>query len=161
MVHLSLWFYLSLAGSVLALFLIFLSGVASKKSVGVLAMFLFTLLGSAILWQGLNSAENQARYNLGRPDPVFSPGSYHVLWGVFDIQKKKVYLVVSGKDEDPGLGMHLYEIDPDDKFLQKLLRELQKKKPFMLAVGQQMQNGVLQNSFEFHPEPPPSSPPKN
>ena len=161
MVQLPLWFYLSLGGSILALFFIFLSGIAAKRTVGVLAMFVFTLLGSAILWHGLNSAEEQARYNLGRPDPDFIEGSYHIIWGVFDTATKKVYLLSSGKDEDPDQGTHFFVVDPTDKFLQKLLRELQKKKPFMIVVGQKMQSGVMQNSFEFHPEPPPPSPPKD
>jgi len=161
MIELPLWFYLSLGGSVSALFLIFLSGIVSKKAVGALAMFFFTLLSSAILWHGLNSAEKQSRYNLGRPDPVFSEGSYHIIWGTFDTVNKKAYLVSSGKDENLGQGVHIFVVDPDDKLLQKLLRELRKKNPFMMVVGQEMRDGILQNSFEFHPEPPRASAPKN
>lgn len=160
-ITLPLWFYLSLGGSVLAVFFIFLSGAISQKAIGALLMFSFTLLGGAILWYGLESAEKQSRYNLGRPDPVFSQGSYHIIWGTFDTVAKKVYLISSGKDEDPGQGVHMFVVDPDDKFLQKVLRELQKKKPFMMVVGQETRAGTLQNSFEFHPEPPPASVPKN
>src|SRR3989344_2497271 len=153
MVELPLWFYLALGGSVSAIFLIFLSGIVSRKAIGALLMFAFTLLGSAILWHGLDSAEKQSRYNLGRPDSVVSKGSYHIIWGTFDTVNKKVYLLSSGKDEDPEQGVHFFVVDPNDKLLQKLLRELQKKKPFMMVAGQEMRGGILQNSFEFHPEP--------
>ena len=110
----------------------------------------------------MRDAYKIAIQNLGRPDPVFKKGHYHVLWGVYDIEKKKVYLVVSGKDEDPKLGMHLYEVDPNDKFLQQLLRELRNRRPFMINVDErETDDGVFQNSFTFHPEPPPASAPKN
>jgi hypothetical protein len=151
MIRLSFWFYVSLGVSVLALFLIYLSSAISKKTIGAFVMFFFAILGSAVLWHGLNSAEKQANYNLGRPDPVFS-----------DTVKKKVYLISSGKDEDISQGMHFFEVNPDDKLLQKILRELRKKKAFVMKVGKPTtQNGTIQQSFEFHPEPPPSSEPKN
>ena len=162
MIRVPLWFYLSLGSSVLALFLIFLSSAVSRKTIGALAMFFFAICGSVILWHGLKSAENQASYNLGRPDPVFSEGSYHIIWGTFDTINKKVYLISSGKDEDPAQGMHFFEVSPDDKFLQKVLRELQKKRPFMIKVGRATGQGSMgQQTFEFHPEPPPQSQPKN
>ncbi len=161
------WFYLSLGGTVLSIFLIYLSGIFTRKAIGTFLMFGFTILGSFVLWHGLNSAELQSRYNLGRPDPNFTKGSYHIVWGTYDTVNKKVYLFSSGKDEDPEQGPHLFVVDPSDKFLQKLLRELQKRRPFMMVVPGAMRgrdarrgSGNMQDSIEFHPEPPPTSAPK-
>ncbi|MBI2042446.1 MAG: hypothetical protein HYT21_01720 [Candidatus Nealsonbacteria bacterium] len=152
------WFYLAAAGAVSAVFFIFLSGMSQKRSLGVIAMFIFTLLASAAVGYGLYGAHLEAKENLGKPIIEFQEGEYEIFWIAENTQDNKVYLIAEKIENPPKQGIRFYRIDPSDPFLKKMREALGGGQGMRLKM-EKNEEGELEPSI--HPQPPEPLPPKS